>query len=228
MLERVWPPPFVHRALTFSFGAVGLLTAVWVARQLSGWRRWLFGALFGPLLVGVGLCGFYDVVWVALALWATFRDSARLAALSFLVHFRGIAVLPVMLSKRLGVVAGLAVALHLALAAYISQHLGEFPLQSPLHWSRPIAWWFPPTTLVVIALTWRDRLAWSLSMPALLLFVDRQAAFWHLLVLAPVAARSLQVGTVRTVALVLGWCTVTSQAFIDSWVPFPIFWLTLR
>ena len=138
------------------------------------------------------------------------------------------AVLPVMLSKRLGVVAGLAVALHLALAAYISQHLGEFPLQSPLHWSRPIAWWFPPTTLVVIALTWRDRLAWSLSMPALLLFVDRQAAFWHLLVLAPVAARSLQVGTVRTVALVLGWCTVTSQAFIDSWVPFPIFWLTLR
>lgn len=224
LLERVVAPPRVHALLTWLFGVLGALATFLAARALSSWRRWLFVALFGPLLVGAGLSGFYDVAFALAAVVAITTRSRLAAVLAYLLHFRGIVALTFDELRRPWSLA--LIALNSVVAVIAAQHLGVFETHSPLHYTRAIAWWFPVTTALVWWLTRRDGL--TLLLTAGLMFTDRQPSFWHLLVLIPVVLRALKDGTTRHALLVSAWALITAQAFLDTYVPFPLVWLTLR
>jgi hypothetical protein len=232
LAEQVIRPSLVHATLTWFFGLVGLLTVVWVTVQLAGWRRWVFLLAFGPLIVGTGLSGFYDTVWLAFATRAVILASPSDAAISFVTHFRGAVTLGLLAhakSRFSRLILAVLVIPNLCLLAFVSRHLGEFETNSRLHWSRPVAWWFPITTLAVVWLTRREKRLWALIVPcAVLFFLDRQSAFWHLLILVPPATDALRSASAQNALLVIGWATITAQAFLDSYIPFPIFWLMLR
>jgi hypothetical protein len=227
-LERagLLSPALAHALLTWLFGVVGALATFLAARALHSWRRWLFVALFGPLLVGAGLSGFYDVTFVLAAVLAVTTRSTLAAVLAYLVHFRGIVGLTLADVRKPWAVA--LIALNSVVAFVASQHLGVFETNSRLHFTRTVAWWFPAVTGLAWWFTRREGLSWTLLVTAGLMFTDRQPSFWHLLVLVPLVLRALKDGTTRTAIIVVLWTCVTAQAFLDTWVPFPVVWLTMR
>jgi len=232
LVERWVSPRLVHGTLTWLFGLVGLQTALWVASQLFGIRRWFFLFVFGPLIVGTGLSGFYDTVWLFFAARAVLRASPGDGVISFLTHFRGAATLSAVAGFKslIGRLAACTLlGLNFAILVVVSQHLGDFETNSRLHWSRPVAWWFPLATTLVVWLTRVEHRLWLYIVPsAILMFLDRQAAFWHLLVLVPPAIHSLRVASLKNTILVNLWVVATAQAFLDSLIPFPVYWLMLR
>lgn len=226
LAERVLPPSFVHRLLTFSFGLVALASVFLAARALPRARRWVFVGLFGPLLIGVGLSGFFDVLWVAAALAAIERRSLGLAGCSFLLHFRGIGALAFHRPRWHWVLV--PVLLNVGVAWVAQQHLGEFGANSRVHFSHPASGWLPLTAVVAAYFLRRDGLAAPLLSVGALMYIDRQVAFWHLTVLVPLAFAALRRAPAHRAFVVLAWCAIVAQAYLDTWVPFPIYWLTQR
>lgn len=227
----VLAPATAHRLLTWLFGIAALASVALGLHHLRGARRIIFLVLFGPLLIGAGISGFFDTLFVLAALLAIVTGSRALATLGYLLHYRGlVSVTFVNWRERRGamVLSAAAIALNTVLAVIAFSHLGVFELNSRLHYSRPAAWWFPPVTAIAWWLTRKEPFGLPLLMTAVLLFVDRQVSFWHLLLLVPLAFSVLRSGSTRTTWILLSWMAVTAQAYLDSWIPFPVHWLTLR
>lgn len=229
-LERagVISPPTAHGILVWMFGVAGLAAAALGASMLSGWRRALFVVLFAPLLAGAGFSGFYDTLWVLAALFALKHDSRAAAVLAYLLHFRGLVALtfPNFRSGARGTLLALAaVGFNTASALVAASHLGLFEINSRLHYTRMVAWWFPAATGVVWCFVRREGFGVPLLVTAAILFVDRQASFWHLLLLVPLAVSIWRSGSSRSALLITGWLIVTAQAFLDTYTPFPMVWL---
>lgn len=233
LLERasVLAPATAHRLLTWLFGLAGLACAALGLHHLRGPRRIVFLVLFAPLLIGAGLSGFYDPLFVLAAMLAIVTGSRALAALGYLLHFRGLVSVTFVswrARSRDTLLAAVAIALNTVLAVIAFTHLGVFELNSRLHWSRPAAWWFPPVTALVWWFVRKEAFGLPLLLTGAFMFVDRQVSFWHLLVLVPLAFSVLRTGTTRAAWLITLWMAVTAQAYLDSWIPFPVQWLTLR
>jgi hypothetical protein len=224
-------PATGHRLLTWLFGVAGLACIALGLQHLRGARRIVFAALFGPLLLGAGLSGFYDTLFVLAALLAIVTGSRALATLGYLLHFRGLVAVTFVswrARSRATVLSAAAIVLNTVLAVIAFTHLGVFELNSRLHYSRPAAWWFQPVTAIVWWFVRKEPFGLPLLVTAVFMFVDRQVSFWHLLVLVPLAFSVLRDGSPRAAWLIIGWMAITAQAYLDSWMPFPVQWLTLR
>lgn len=199
-------------------------------------RKVLFLAIFGPLVIGTGFSGFYDTLFLLAALaaqsLATTAAGGLAATVSFLLHYRGLVALSLVrwraLDRRAVALCLALVAVNLGFAAVSATHLGDFGLNNRLHFSHWYAWWFPIATAGVWWLTRAERFGPLLATTALLLFVDRQASFWHVLVVIPLAVEVLRRATARSLLVVLGWLVVSAQIFLGTWVPFPVIWLLAR
>lgn len=228
LLERhgVWAPPLAHKLLVWLFGFVGLVTAWLGARLLQGWRRWLFVALFGPLLVGVGFSGFYDVLFALAAVLAV-THGRRWAVVAWLLHFRGVVVLSLYDWRRAWGPLAL-IALNAVVAVVASLHLGVFTVTSRLHYSMPQSWWFPPATAALWWLVRKEGFGWPVLVTAVVMFTDRQRMFWHMLAWLPLVLGALRRGSSRTALGITAWAVVGAQAALDTVIPFNVLWLWLR
>lgn len=219
-------PATSHRVIVWAFGFIGLLTTYLAARLLKGWRRWLFVAIFGPLLIGTGFSGFFDTTFALAAVLAATHGRGW-AVVAYLLHFRGVVALAHHSWKRAwGSLT--AIALNSIVAVVASMHLGVFAVSSRLHFSQPQSWWFPPVTAALWWFVRKEGFGWPVIITAVVMFTDRQRMFWHMLVFIPLVLDALRRGTTRTALMIIAWSFIAAQAAMDTFVPFNLIWLGLR
>lgn len=229
VLERngVLAPATAHRLQVWLLGLVGVLCVVLSAQALAGRRRWAFLLLTAPLILGTGFSGFFDTLFLLSALAALRWGSPGLAVLSWCLHFRGIVALGFR-SWRQQWPWLIPAVMNAAIAMVAFQHLGEFHVSSPLHFSQLTSLWFPGSVALVWWLLRGEPTRVGFLLTALAIYGDRQNAFWHLLVLVPLLFATYQRGSTRAVLVTTGWCVLVAQVFLRSWVPFQFIWLTVR
>jgi hypothetical protein len=248
LLERsgVVAPALSHRLQTFLSLGAGLFAAG-LAVRLSRRSRALSGyaALWlGPLVVGAGACGFYDSVVVLCALVAmeaAERESPSVwlwSGLAAALHVRGF--LSPFLSPAPRSTRGLATFAALALptvvvALVVLLATPPFPLDHRFHLLKH-GWLLVLLTTPVAVVAWRSgarAVLPPLVAATALMLVDRQTAWWHLLVpaLVPLAAaskRAPEATRTAVVAATCAWVVVVSFLAMRSLVPAPVMWLVIR
>lgn len=225
-LQGVFSPPTAHKVIVWCFGFVGIVTTWLGAQLLSSWRRWLFVLMFGPLLIGVGFSGFYDTLYALAAVLAV-KHGRRWALLAYLLHFRGVVVLTLHSWRRAWWSTALIIA-NSAVAIVASRHLGVFKVTNRLYVMDPRNAWFPALTAIVCFVVRGERLALPLAMTGALLYVDRQRAFWHMLLLLPAVLEALRRASNRTALLICAWAYMAAQHVLDAERPFNVLWFWLR
>ena len=245
----VLSPSTAHQGVVWMWTVVALIAALAVVRLFAPLpeiaQLWA-GALAIPLLVGMGINGFFDCAYLfaGIAACLFWRRQQPAAALGFLglaaaLHFRAAVFAPLGLvivweqrknsrALALGALSGLGVIPSAIAAVMLAGSLGTIPADNPVHYSHLKLALSLLVLLTAAAAVWlwrqQERLvAATVVVAAVLAILERSHGWWHAgTLLAPgliLAARPARVGWQWPVLLV--WTIGSGYlAFRHPWSPF--------